>query len=43
MNISDYRRLVTAKNFNEYPDYNTGTELVSAFVIYGEADRELKQ
>jgi hypothetical protein len=43
MTIYDYQRLTVERNFNEYPDYNTGTELVSAFVKYDDADAELKQ
>jgi len=42
MNIDDYKQLVLERNFNEYPDYNTGTELVSAFVVYEDTDPELK-
>jgi hypothetical protein len=42
MNITDYQSVVAERDFNEYPDYNTGTELVSAFVIYEDADQELK-
>jgi hypothetical protein len=42
MNLDDYKRAVTERHFNEYPDYNTGTELVSIFVNYDEADPELK-
>ncbi|WP_439697417.1 hypothetical protein ACFGVS_03180 [Mucilaginibacter sp. AW1-7] len=42
LNILDYQRLIEDRKFNEYPDYNTGTELISEFIIYQEADPELK-
>ena len=42
MNLGDYRRAVVEQNFNEFPSYNTGTELVSEFVDYGAVNPELK-
>ena len=42
MNIIDYKLLAGQRNFNEYPDYNTGTELVSAFVDYSKIEPDLK-
>lgn len=42
MNLDEYRTAVLERNFNEFPEYNTGKELVSAFVNYEKADSELK-
>jgi len=42
MNIPDYRKIAFEKNFKEHPDVNTGTELISRFVVYSDANLELK-
>lgn len=42
MNISDYKRAAVENRFEEYPDVNSGTELICRFVEYSAIDRELE-
>jgi len=42
MNICDYKRLIAERRFPEYPEFNTGTELLSSFLNYEDADADLK-
>lgn len=42
MNITDYKKIALERNFNEYSEYNTGTELISVFVNYSDTDADLK-
>jgi hypothetical protein len=42
MTISEYKNIISNNGFEEYPIYNDGTALVSRFIIFTEADIDLK-
>jgi hypothetical protein len=42
MDIQAYKKIVDDTDLREYPDYNTGTELLSDFIPYEEITPELK-